>query len=114
MESTDLVDDIVSGFFGGDLNVSSSEANEIGEAGMSAYGYAVVFGQPDGLAHPLRVAGVEPARDVRGANVFDDLLIKAHLVHPETLTHVTVQVYPVCHNDRPSNGKGLAATSFWT
>ena len=90
------------GFLGGDLDVSSSKTDEVGEAGMSANGYAVILGQTDGLTHPMRVACVEPARDVSGANILDDLFVEAHLVHSETLTHVTVQVYPVCHNNEPS------------
>ena len=53
---------------------------------------AVLLGQRDGLAHDVRVAGVEAARDVGGGDVVHHLLVKAHLPRAEALAHVAVEI----------------------
>ena len=74
------------------FHVPPSEPDKVRVAGVGADGDAVRLGQRHRVAHPGRVAGVEPAGDVRRADVLDDLLVEAHLVHPEALAHVAVQI----------------------
>ena len=62
--------------------------------------HVVLLGEPDRAAHPHRVSGVEPAGDIGGAYVLDDLLVKAQLVHAEALAHVAVDVNPLSRAHR--------------
>src|SRR5262245_19496171 len=90
----------------GDVHAPAAEAHEVGQAGMGADGHPMLESELHRLAHHVRVAAVEAARDVGRGDVRHDALVVAEAPAAVALAHVAVDV-DVC---RHSFGKTSLAT----
>lgn len=63
-QRADLIDDVVDKLTRRAGYSPAAEALQVSVAGMGADPYSVFDGQPNGLVHEIRVAGMEARRDV--------------------------------------------------
>ncbi|MNT62616.1 hypothetical protein D3C72_2003510 [compost metagenome] len=75
-----------------DRDLAPAEALQIGQARMGPDRHALAHAQLHRAAHGCGIACVEPAGDVGGADVVQQLSIAAEAIGAKAFAHVTIQV----------------------
>src|SRR3990170_4580016 len=100
LERADLVEDVILQLVRGDLQAPAPEPEDVRQGGVRADLDAGLRRQLDRPTHHVRVAGVEPARDVDGRDVAHQLGVVSEPPRSEALAHVAIDVDLVCHGVR--------------
>ncbi|MNT47226.1 hypothetical protein D3C72_1839220 [compost metagenome] len=89
---TDLVGDQAFDLAGAERNDAAAETPEVRETRVRTYRNPTFPGQCEGLRHDLRVAGMQAAGDIGGADDIQDGFVVAHAIGAVSLAHVGVEV----------------------
>ena len=90
-ERADLINKAIGHLFPRHFHFPPAEPLQIGQRRMGADLYAVLLGEPNGLAHMVEVGSVKAACDIGYGNKGHKPRVIAHAVKPEGLTHVAIQ-----------------------
>ncbi len=92
-ERADLIHDVGLDLLGACLHLAPAEAAEVVVTRMGPHGDSMACGEGHRPVDDSRVAGVETARDVRGAHELEEtLLVRADVVDAEAFAHVAIDV----------------------